>query len=144
MGPLVGGGGGDAGGEVEAGHGGDGAGFVDEAGGIFFEGGQHAAHDAAGAEVADECAGVEIVDHGDAGVGEEGVGLGVGAPIAGDGGKLADDEAFDVGVGGLVIAGGGAVISDLGVGEDDDLAGIGRIGEYFLIAGEGGVEDDLS
>src|ERR1035438_10320269 len=88
-----------------------------------------------------ERAGVEIVDYGDAGVGEERVGLGVGAPVARDGGELTDDEAFDVGAIGFVIAFGGSVVADLGVGEDYDLAGIGRIGEYFLIAGEGGVEN---
>ena len=31
-----------------------------------------------------------------------------------------------------------------GLGENDDLAAIGRIGEYFLITGDGGVENDLT
>ena len=94
--------------------------------------------------MADERAGVEVVDHGDAGVREEGVGLGVRPPIAREAGEFADHESLDVGMGGLVIAGGGAVIPDLGVGEDDDLAGIGGVGENFLVAGEGGIEDDFS
>jgi hypothetical protein len=63
-------------------------------------------------------------------------GLGIGAPVAGDGGEFADDEAFDVGLGRIRYRGAGSVVADLGVGEDDDLAGIGRIGEDFLIAGE--------
>ena len=29
-------------------------------------------------------------------------------------------------------------------GEGDDLAGIGRVGQYLLIAGHGGVEADLA
>src|ERR1039457_6397101 len=79
-----------------------------------------------------------------AGVGEERIGLGVGAPVARDGGEFADDQAFDVGAIGFVIAFGGSVVADLGVGEDYDLAGIGRTGEYFLIAGEGGVENNFT
>ena len=75
---------------------------------------------------------------------EECVGFGVGAPVARDGGEFAHREAFDIGVGGFVIAAAGSVIADLGVGEDDDLAGIGRIGENFLIAGERGVEDHFA
>ena len=46
-------------------------------------------------------------------------------------------RGFDV----LVI---GADIADMGEGEGDDLAGIGGIGEDFLIAGDGGVEADFS
>ena len=75
---------------------------------------------------------------------EEGTGFVVGAPVAGDAGKFADHEAFDVRLGGFVIAGAGSVIADLRVGEDDDLAGIGGIGEDFLIAGEGGIEDNFA
>ena len=37
-----------------------------------------------------------------------------------------------------------AVVADLRVREDDDLAGIGRIGENFLISGDGGIENDLA
>jgi hypothetical protein len=32
----------------------------------------------------------------------------------------------------------------LGIGEDNDLPGIGRVGENFLISGEGGIENHLS
>ena len=34
--------------------------------------------------------------------------------------------------------------ADMGKGEGDDLAGIGRVTEYFLIAGHGGVEADFT
>ena len=88
---------------------------------------------------------VEIGDHRDAGCWpRKRVGLLVGAPVAGDGGKLAHHQAFDVGARRFVIVAAGSVVADLRVGEDDDLAGIGRIGEYFLIAGEGGIEDDFA
>ena len=40
--------------------------------------------------------------------------------------------------------GAGAVIADLRIGEDDDLAGVGGVGEDFLIPGERGVEDDFA
>ena len=35
----------------------------------------------------------------------------------------------------------GAVVADLGVRKDDDLSGVGGIGEDFLISGDGGIED---
>ena len=38
----------------------------------------------------------------------------------------------------------GADIADMREGEGDDLPGIGRVGEDFLIAGHGGVEADLA
>src|SRR5207302_9102021 len=38
----------------------------------------------------------------------------------------------------------GANIADMGKGEGDDLAGIGRIGEDLLIAGHRGIEADLA
>ena len=94
--------------------------------------------------MADEGAGVEIGGHGNAGIGEKAVGGFAGAPVAGEGGELADDEALDVRAAGLVVLVVGAVVPDLRVREDDDLAGIGWVGEDFLVAGEGGIEDDLS
>ena len=111
---------------------------------VGFERGEHAAHDAAGAQVADQGAGVEIADDGDAGAGEEAIGGGIAAPIAGDGRKLADYETFNVRTVGFVVVGAGSVVADLGIGEDDDLAGIGGVGEDFLIPGESGIEDDFA
>ena len=64
------------------------------------------------------------------------VGFLVGAPVAGDAGELAYDEAFDVRLARLRYRRAGAVIADLRVGENDDLAGIGGIGEDFLVAGD--------
>ena len=76
--------------------------------------------------------------------GEELVRLAIGAPVAGHGRELAHDQTFDIGLDRFVILGAGAVVADLGVGEDDDLAGIGRIGEDFLVAGDGCVEDNFT
>src|ERR1035441_9954236 len=94
--------------------------------------------------MADQGAGVETGDDGYARAGEERVGGGIAAPIAGDGRKLADHETFNVGSPGFAVGGAGSVIADLGIGEDDDLAGIGGVGEDFLIAGESGVKDNFA
>ena len=37
-----------------------------------------------------------------------------------------------------------AVVADVGVGEGDDLPGVGRVGDDLLVAGEDGVEHDLA
>src|SRR5580658_4032287 len=84
---------------------------------------------------------VEIGDDRDVGVGEEGARFFIGAPVAGDAGEFAYGETFDVRLAGFVVGSAGAVIADLGVGENDNLPGIGGIGEDFLIAGNSGIED---
>ena len=61
-----------------------------------------------------------------------------------DRGELADDQALDIGLGRLVICLVGAVIPDLGIGENDNLSGIGGIGSDFLIAGKGGIENNFT
>ena len=94
--------------------------------------------------MADQRARIDLGDDGDAVVGRGTARPFVRAPVAGDGGELAHDQAFDIGLGGFVVVSVGAVVADLRVGEDDDLAGIGRIGEDFLIAGDGGIEDDFA
>ena len=105
---------------------------------------EHSAHHAARAQMADQGARVQVGDHRDAGLLEEAVGLVVGAPVAGDGGKLAHHQAFDIRPDRFVVFRAGAVVADLRIGEDHDLAGIGGVGEYFLVSGERGVEDDLA
>src|SRR4051794_23826863 len=66
------------------------------------------------------------------------------APVGADGRELADDQALDVGLGRFVVGVVGAVIANLGVGEDDNLPGIGRIGGDFLITGKGSIKNDLA
>ena len=68
----------------------------------------------------------------------------VGAPVARERRELAHHQAFDVRLGGFVVALIRAVVADLRIGEDDDLAGVGGVGEDFLIAGDGGIEDHFA
>ena len=142
--PLVAVFGGDDAGEVGAVHFGDGAGLFDEDVGVGFDGGDDAAHDAVGAEMADEGAGVDLGDDRDVVVLEVFVGNATRAPVGGVYGKFAGDEAFDVGPGGFVVRGVGAVVADLGIGEDDNLAGVGGIGEDLLITSQRCIENDFS
>src|SRR5207248_623958 len=86
----------------------------------------------------------EVVDDRNAGAAQKLVCLGVRTPVAGDGGKLADSQALNVGGSGLVVLGAGAVVADLRVREADNLAGIGRVCKDLLIAGKGRVEDDFA
>ena len=118
--------------------------FSTRACGVGFNGGEHAAHHAARAQMAHQRARIETGNHRNAGAAEKGVRLRIRAPVAGDGRELAHHQTFDIRTGRLVVRGTGSVVADLRIGEDDDLAGIGGIGEDFLIAGEGGIEDDLS
>ena len=94
--------------------------------------------------MADQGARIEAGDNGHAVPSQERAGLRIRTPVAGDGGELAHYQAFDVRPRGFVIALAGSVVADLGIGEDDDLAGIGGVGEDFLVAGERGIEDHLS
>ncbi len=47
-------------------------------------------------------------------------------------------------MGGFLIEAVGSDISDVGIGEADDLAGVTRIGENLLIAGERSIENDFA
>src|SRR5271163_4914022 len=54
--------------------------------------------------------------------------------------ELAHDQAFNVRACGFVVIRVGAVIADFGIGENDNLPSVGRIGENFLIAGDGSIK----
>ena len=58
--------------------------------------------------------------------------------------ELADDQALDIGLGRLVVCLVGAVVADLGIGENDDLPGIGGIGGDFLIAGKRSIKNNFA
>lgn len=58
--------------------------------------------------------------------------------------QVADDEAGSVDGGAFGIFGVGTGVACMGVGEGNDLFAVGGVGENFLIAGHGGVEDDFS
>src|SRR5207244_11204334 len=66
------------------------------------------------------------------------------APVGGDAPELADDQIFHIGPRGLVVFRIGAVISDFRIGENNNLAAVRRIGENFLVAGDGSIKNDLA
>src|SRR5271154_4143779 len=68
----------------------------------------------------------------------------LGAPVGADGRKLAGHQAFDVRAAGLVVGGVGSVVSDLRIGQDNNLSSIGGIGKDFLVARQGGIENHLA
>src|SRR5437764_437135 len=45
---------------------------------------------------------------------------------------------------GFQVLRGGAGVADVRAGERDDLTGVGRIGENFLVTGEGGIENNFA
>ena len=94
--------------------------------------------------MADQGARVDPGDDGHAGGGEKILRSFVRAPVARQGRELADDLTFDERLERFVVSFVRAIIADLRVSQDHDLAGIGRIGEDFLISGNGGIEDDFT
>src|ERR1700722_7057853 len=68
----------------------------------------------------------------------------LGAPVGADGRKLARYQSFDVRTAGLVVGGIGSVVSDLRIGQDDNLSSIGGISENFLVACQGGIENHFA
>ena len=66
------------------------------------------------------------------------------APAARDHRQIAHHQAGGVDLRRLHVLGGGAGVADVRIGQRDDLTRVGGIGEDFLIAGDGGIENDLS
>ena len=96
------------------------------------------------AQVSHQGTRVDIGEHGNLELLHELVGDLLRAPVGADFRELADDQAFDVGADGFVVFGIGAVVADFRIGQNDDLAGIGRVGENFLVAGNGSIENDFA
>src|SRR6267142_7214641 len=65
-------------------------------------------------------------------------------PGRGSGGDLPDHEPGHLGMEGLDVLSVDAIVPDMGVGHDDNLAAAGGIGEDFLVSAQGGVEDHLT
>jgi hypothetical protein len=63
------------------------------------------------------------------------------APVRRETGKLAHNQPFNIRTRSFFVVRVRANISDVRVGEADNLSGITRIGENFLISGEAGVEN---
>ncbi len=93
--------------------------------------------------MADQCSRIDAGDHRDAVTGQKFLGGLVGAPVARKRREFADDQSFDERLHRFVIEIVGAIVANLGIGEDDNLAGIRRIGENLLVAGEAGVENNF-
>ena len=94
--------------------------------------------------MAHEAAGVDAAPDRNAMFCEKSIGGLIGTPIALYWRELAGDEPFDVRPDRLAVIASRAVVADLGVCKNDDLSGIGWIGEDFLITGEGSIKDDLA
>ena len=103
-----------------------------------------AAHRPAVAQVADQGAGVDAADPRRAGHVEpvEPAALGGGGVLAVL--RVAHHDPAGVDGFGLHRRAGDAVVADQRVGEDDDLARVGGVGDRLLVAGHRGVEDDLA
>ena len=103
-----------------------------------------AAHRAAVAQVADQGAGVDAADPRRAGHVEpvEPAALGGGGVLAVLG--VAHDDPAGVDGFRLHRRPADPVVADQRVGEDDDLARVGGVGDGLLVAGHRGVEDDLA
>ncbi len=134
----------DEGHEVLPLHGGQGLGLPDKAFPVEVFGRDHAAHGAVAAHLDGESAGVEAFHAGNAVPLHELGQAHDGAPVGGLLAALLDQEGAHVDALGLVVALGDAVVAYLGVGEADELAAVGGIGEELLVAAHPRVEDDLA
>jgi hypothetical protein len=105
---------------------------------------ERARHGPGVADVAGEPARVDAGDAREPVRAQEGVEVAVAAPVAPPPGEVADDDAPAVRGDGLVVGRHRAVVADVGVGERDDLSGVGRVGDDLLVAAEGRVEHDLA
>ena len=99
-----------------------------------------ALHGAVDAEFFGEGAGIDLADAGNAVLAEVGVEGELAAPVADDGGELADDEAAGFGRGRLGVLGADPVVADLHRSHRDDLAEVGGVREDLLIASHRRVE----
>ncbi len=98
-------------------------------------GSHHASQRAHTADVPDQRARVEIPDRGHVVAAQvELRGLG-GAPVRGHLRKLAHDQTLDVGSLRLLVVDVGADVSDVRIGQADNLPGIAGIAEDFLVTG---------
>ena len=67
-----------------------------------------------------------------------------GAPVARPLAQFTDYKPFGKGPCRLHIGGIGSVVSNMRIGQNNDLARIGGVGENFLIAEKGGIENNLT
>src|SRR5271155_2170442 len=67
-----------------------------------------------------------------------------GAPVGRNLRKLSHDQRLDIRAGRFFIIKIGADISDVRIGETNDLAGVAGVGEYFLISRKAGIENNFA
>src|SRR5271166_4331130 len=142
--PLINARGGDFLRQVEAVHLWNGARLGHQFLGVEFEGRNYSAHHAVRTEVAHQGSGVDLRQDRNFVAFEIFFGDLLRSPVRADARKLAHNQALDVRACRLVVLGIRAVISDLGIGENYDLPGVGRIGKDFLIAGDGSIKNDFA
>ena len=116
----------------------------EKGGGVEIGGRDGRAHGATLADGQGQRAGVDVLDCDDAALAEEVGQTPDRLPVAGLAAHVVHDEATQVQVTGLHVPLVDAIVSDLGVGQRDDLAGVGRIAHDLLVADHRGVEDDLA
>ncbi len=96
------------------------------------------------ADVARQSPGVDAGQRRNAVPAQEGLeGLG-GAPVRRLAGQVAHHDPPAVRDAGLVVGGVRAVVPDVGAGEGDHLARVGRVRDHLLVAAHGGVEHELA
>src|SRR2546427_9127799 len=115
--------------------------FGDELVGVSFQSGDHTTHYTVIAQMAYQGAGIDVPENRYFELLQVLFCDLLGAPVGAHARKLADNQAFDIRARSFVVFGVGAVVADFRIGENDDLASVGRIGEDFLIAGDGSIKN---
>ena len=67
-----------------------------------------------------------------------------GTPVGGYGRKFSHDQRFDVRRGGLLIIEVGSHVSDVRIGQTDNLPRVARVRKNFLISREAGIENNFA
>ena len=110
----------------------------------LVRGAERSGHGARIADMAGEPAGVDPGDARHAVAAQEAVEAARGPPAARPPGEVAHDHAPAVGPGRLRVGVVGAVVAYVGIGEGDDLACVGGIGDHLLVPAHHRVEHDLA
>src|SRR5450432_816561 len=131
-------------GKISSVHLADGACLGDKLLRIGFNGRDHGPHYAVIAQMPHQGARIDITDDGNLEFFQIFVRDLLRAPVGAYGRELARDQPFDIGMGGFIVFWIGAVIANLRVGQNNNLARIRRIGENFLVTGERSVKYDFS
>src|SRR5579872_710083 len=94
--------------------------------------------------MAHQCSRVDVRQHGHLELLQILFGYLLRAPVRAHARELANDKAFDPRTRGFVVILVGAVVSDFWIRQNDDLSGVGRVGENFLVSGDGSIKNDFA